>query len=251
MRPALRVLRAAAALIGAASLALPSFSGPAVAADQTVQAGSPANRFAPASVTINVGDTVTWEYAGGSDHTVTSSTANWEKDDTVGPPNVLSLSTSYMFDAPGTYRYICKTHNSVGMRGTVVVRGATRPRPTASRTPTARPTATRTPRPTASVTPTATPTASPSVTPSPSAGTATPGVITAPPESPSATTPVPLPSVARPTPGTPYLGTGGLTPHSPTGRGKGLPVMLALLLVGGIGSAELRALLAHAPSTRR
>ena len=251
MRPALRVLRAAAALGGAAVLVVPAFGPTATAADETVQVGAPENRFAPGSVTIRVGDTVTWEYAGGSNHTVTSSTPNWEKDDPVGPPAVLTMSTSYLFDAPGTYRYICKTHAGAGMRGTVIVEGRRRatptPSPTRSTRPTPTPTRSATPSPTASASPTATP----SATPSPSAGTATPGVITAPPDSPSATTPVPLPSVAPSAAGTPFLGRGGLTPHPATGRGKGLPVMLALLLIGGVGSAELRALLANAPAQHR
>ena len=245
VRPALRVLRAVAALGGAAALVLPVSTPPAAAADQTVQVGSPENRFGPATVRIKPGDTVTWQYAGGTSHTVTATTSNWEKNDPVGPPAVLSLSTSYLFDAPGTYRYVCTTHESVGMRGTVVVEG-TRPRPTRSPRPTSspRPTASRTPSPGA----TASPSASPSATPSPSAGTATPGVITASPLTPGPTGRPPLPSVA-PTPGvSPYLGTGGLTPHPATGRGKGLPVLLALLLIGGVGSAELRALLANAPS---
>ena len=245
MRPLLRVLRAVAALGGAAALVVPTFTAPAGAADQTVQVGAPENRFGPASVTINVGDTVTWEYAGGSNHTVTSTTANWEKDDPVGPPAVLNLSTSYLFDAPGTYRYVCTTHESVGMRGVVVVEGRARPRPTATRTTTSpRPSPTRT---TAAPSETPSPTASPSVTPSASIGSATPPV-----QSPSIitanpTSPAPLPSVAPSPRGTTYLGEGGLTPQPATGRGKGLPVMLALLLIGGVGSAEIRALLANAP----
>jgi hypothetical protein len=44
-----------------------------------------------------------------------------------------------------------------------------------------------------------------------------------------------------------FLGEGGLTPQPPSGRERGLPFMLALLLIGGVGSAELRALLANAP----
>jgi hypothetical protein len=86
---------------------------------------------------------------------------------------------------------------------------------------------------------------SPSASPSPATGTPTPPVVTDPAVSPPGRTP--FPSVA-PSPGsTPFLGTGGLRPHPATGRDKGLPVLLALLLIGGVGSAEIRALLANAP----
>lgn len=239
-----RVLRAVAALGGAAILVVPAFTTPAVAEDETVNVGQGnENVFAPATVRIRPGDTVTWQYAGGSGHTVTSTTANWSKDDPVGPPALLTLSTTYMFDKAGTYRYVCTEHRSVGMKGTVIVEGESRPKPSPTRTTSPRPTATRTtappPSPSASVTGTPSPT--------PSAGSATP-VLPSGSASPSPSgTGVPLPSVAPGETPAPYLGEGGLTPQPATSRGKGLPVMLALLLIGGVGSAELRALLAAGP----
>lgn len=236
MRPAFRLLRAAAALGAAAFLVVPVFS--ASAEDQTVLVGeNNENKFTPATVRIRPGDTVTWQWAGGTDHTVTSTTANWNKDNAVGFPS-LSLNTQYLFDAPGTYRYVCKTHQGAGMKGTVVVEG-TKPRPSPSRT-SQPPTSSPTTRPPTSPAPTG------SGSPSPSAGSATPVVpsVTPPTESES---PVPLPSVVEPTPTETFLGEGGLTAQPATGRAKGLPVMLALLLIGGVGSAELRALLANAP----
>ncbi len=241
MRPVLRVARALAALTAAgALLALPS--GPAGAEDQTVTANAQ-NQFTPETVTVDPGDTVTWQWAGGFGHTVTSRSGPWSHDAALGPP-ALSPQTSVTFETPGTYTYYCRTHDNAGMRGTVVVTGSTTtPKPTRPRTrpPTTRPTATRTstaPQPSASASATPTPTASASaVVPTVSVVPRTP------------TTPGPTPDVAGPEPSgpAPYLGEGGLTPHPASPRGKGLPIMLALLLIGGVGSAEIRALLAVAP----
>lgn len=244
MRPSLRVARAVASLSGAAALLAYAFAGPSAAEDETVQANNQ-NQFTPAEVTIDPGDTVTWQYAGGFGHTVTSTSANWTKDTPLGPP-AATLQTSYLFDRPGTYTYVCTTHESVGMRGIVVVRGSTAsPRPTSPRPTSPRPTS---PRPTATRT-SAPPSESPSASPSPSAASATPPVLPSVSVPPGETTPTPpQPSVVAEPTGTPVnLGSGGLTPPPPTGRAKGLPVMLALLLIGGVGSAEVRALLAHAP----
>lgn len=241
MRPSLRVARAVATLSGAAALLAYAFAGPSAAEDENVQANNN-NVFAPAEVTIDPGDTVTWQYAGGFGHTVTSTSANWTKDSPLGPP-AATLQTAYLFDRPGTYTYVCTTHESVNMRGVVIVRGAVTspkptPRPTSPRPTSPRPTVTRTssPRPSATV------------SPPPSASTARPPVLPTVSVPPGGTTPPPpQPSVAPEPSGTPFLGAGGLTPPEPTGRAKGLPVMLALLLIGGVGSAEVRALLANAP----
>ncbi|HWL36010.1 MAG TPA: plastocyanin/azurin family copper-binding protein [Frankiaceae bacterium] len=246
MRPAFRVLRAVAALGASAFLVVPAFMTPATAEDQTVAVGqNNENRFTPATVRIKPGDTVTWQYAGGSGHNVTSSSANWDKSDPVGPPALLNFTTEATFSRAGTYRYVCTTHEDVGMKGTVIVEGTVKPSPTKTRTSSPRPTTTRTatssPRPSETVSETPSPT--------PSSGTASPAIPSGSVAPPSATSTPLLPSVA-PDPETPketFLGAGGLTPQPATGREKGLPVMLALLLIGGVGSAELRALLASAP----
>jgi plastocyanin len=233
MRPGPRIARAVAALGGAAALLAYAFTGgPATAADVTVTATG-SNTFSPQSVTIDPGDTVTWQYGGSFSHTVTSTSANWSKDDPLGPPTT-TFSTSYLFDRPGTYTYVCKTHESTGMTGTVVVRGTT-PKPTTTR-PTTKPSPTRT-----TTSPAVRPT---SAAPSASTSTAVPPILISGSPSPGAPTPtatVPPPSLAPQPTGTPYLGTGGLGTPPATGRAKGLPVMLALLLVMGVGSAEVRA----------
>lgn len=230
MRPLFRVVRAVVALGGATALLLPVF---AARAETTGVQTTAANTFAPATVTINPGDSVLWTNNGGALHTVTSTSPNWQKDSQI---YALQMSTSYKFDAPGQYTYQCSTHASSGMKGVVVVRA---PRP--SPTPTHRPTPTRTGSPAPS---TSAPSSSSSPSPSASATSGTPSVTPL----PSGSTPPPTLATVVPS-GEPsvFLGTGGLTPSPPSGRDKGLPLLLALLLVGGVGSAELRALLANAP----
>lgn len=239
VRPGLRLTRALAAIGGSGALFAYALSGaPAGAADQTVQANAQ-NQFSPSSVTIDAGDTVTWQWAGGFGHTVTSSSANWSKDTTLGPGTSPGpLTTSQIFDKAGVYTYVCKTHGSAGMKGTVVVQGATKPKPT--KTPPRSPSPTRTsssPRPSRS-----------SSSPEPSTSSATPilpgGTI---PPGGSGSPTAPVPSVAPTPTESKFLGEGGLKAPPATGRGKGLPVMLALLLLGGVGSAEIRAYLSEDP----
>jgi len=73
-------------------------------------------RFIPASVTIAVGGTVTWSWAGDTFHDVTG----------LDFPNhtdaAKSGNLSVVFTTPGTYRFECTVHAVSAMRGTVVVR---------------------------------------------------------------------------------------------------------------------------------
>lgn len=84
--------------------------------------------FAPASITVNEGDTVTWTNQDTAPHTVTT---------TSGPQSLNSpylskgQSWSYTFSAPGTYEYYCTVHPD--MRARIVVR-APAPVTTAPRT---------------------------------------------------------------------------------------------------------------------
>jgi amicyanin len=84
--------------------------------------------FAPASITVNEGDTITWTNQDAAPHTVTT---------TSGPQSLNSpylskgQSWSYTFSVPGTYEYYCTVHPD--MRARVVVR-APAPATTAPRT---------------------------------------------------------------------------------------------------------------------
>jgi plastocyanin len=249
VRPVLRVVRAVAALGASAWLVAPALvASPAHAADQTVSVGTQTgdNKFAPSTVTVDPGDTVTWQWTSGLGHTVTSTSSNWKKDTRVGPqvpPNAPGdAMTAFTFTKPGTYTYWCRTHTSA-MTGKVVVTGATtspKPSKTPPHTSSPPPATSRPPSASASSTP------SPDVTPTGSATVVLPSGSPAP--SGVKITKPPQPSFVTQGPGgTPFLGVGGLTRQPASGRTKGLPVMLALILIGGVGSAELRALLANAP----
>jgi plastocyanin len=93
---------------------------------QTTQAQAAGNvsvvsfSFQPASLTINVGQTVTWTNNSTMAHTVTSDTGVWDS----GTLNA-GGTFSFTFTTPGTYTYHCAFHSS--MTGTIVVVGPTTP----------------------------------------------------------------------------------------------------------------------------
>ena len=94
------------------------------AATVHVLVGSGGNNFSPASVSIQVGDTVQWDWVSGS-HSSTSGTP--------GAPNGLwdsgvqsSGSFSHTFTSAGSFSYYCTPHGACcGMVGSVNVAGAT------------------------------------------------------------------------------------------------------------------------------
>ncbi len=226
---------ALAALLAAPVLGLAGL--PAWADDAAVQTTG-GNTFSPASVTVDVGDTVTWTNNGGLNHTVTASTNNWAKNNSIG---FSGQSTAYTFESPGTYGYYCQTHGGPGsgMSGTVVVRGAASPTPPAS--PSAKPTPKPTPKPSVSpsVAPSPTPTRTPSRTPS---ATAKPSPSRSAPLTPQTQLPTRHVEPAV-TPAPLELGFGGLKGAEPTHRERGLPIALAVIALLGVGTAEVRVLL--------
>ena len=111
-----------AALLGPA-LVLPL--APAVlAADHPVDIAGFA--FSPQSVTVAVGDTVTWSNADAQNHTATANGGSFDTG-TIGGGS----SKSVTFSTAGTFAYHCKIHPS--MTGTIVVQGAAAPPPTDTR----------------------------------------------------------------------------------------------------------------------
>ncbi len=72
-------------------------------------------QFAPATVTVPVGTTVTWKNDDGTLHTVTSTTKVFSSAGLDG-----GGVFSYTFTSPGTYSYFCKLHPH--MIGTIVVK---------------------------------------------------------------------------------------------------------------------------------
>jgi plastocyanin len=102
---------------------------PAGAADATVQVLN--NRYSPVSVSIDVGDTVTWQWpVGFGPHSVTADDGSFDSHPSCGgfPPVVTcglpGETFARTFTAAGTYAYHCRIHGAaggVGMSGTVVV----------------------------------------------------------------------------------------------------------------------------------
>jgi plastocyanin len=75
--------------------------------------------FAPSSITIQVGGTVTWSNDGPSDHTVTANSGSFDSGN-LSP----GQSFDHTFTQPGTFAYYCQYHRSSGQEGTVTVQAA-------------------------------------------------------------------------------------------------------------------------------
>ncbi len=103
--------------LGLAAAALLLLTAPtALAADRDVDIRDFA--FAPRTVEIRVGDTVTWTNRDAVGHTATARNGSWD----TGALDE-GQSGSVRFTVAGTYRYVCTPHPD--MTGTVVVRAAT------------------------------------------------------------------------------------------------------------------------------
>jgi plastocyanin len=74
--------------------------------------------FSPPSVTINVGDSVTWTGLGFSHNVQTDS------DPFCGGVPVASGTCTKQFNQAGTFNYYCAPHRGFGMVGTVIVQAA-------------------------------------------------------------------------------------------------------------------------------
>jgi plastocyanin len=109
--------RRLAALAGGLAMLIGIGAGTALAADQSVAISG--FSFSPRTVTVNVGDTVTWTNSDAQAHTATSGSA-WNTGD-IGNGE----SASITFSNAGTFDYICAIHPT--MTGTVVVRAGGAP----------------------------------------------------------------------------------------------------------------------------
>ena len=111
-----------------------AIASPALAAGKTVEVSmknNPTGVFVPASVSISVGDTVKWTNPGIITHTVTFDPAQAATPANVALPagvapfdsgNMEEEATfSHTFTVKGTYKYVCKMHEAMGMVGTVIV----------------------------------------------------------------------------------------------------------------------------------
>jgi plastocyanin len=96
----------------------------------TVQVGPGGNlTFNPASLTVKVGDTVTWTWSSGG-HNVVSGAGGTPDNKFCSPSDtscasapLSSSGTTYThtFTATGTYPYYCSPHFASGMTGTIIV----------------------------------------------------------------------------------------------------------------------------------
>src|SRR5947207_6141701 len=168
--------------------------------------------FAPNSVTIAVGDSVTWTNRDAASHSAKFS-------DRSTAVLTQGQSGSLQFTVAGTFSYICGIHGA-SMQGTIIVRAAATAPPTPA--PTVPPTPVRTAPPT--IAPTAAPTDAPTDAPTTAAPTATASPTTA-------------AAQASPSPSSSSIAV-QLTPAPASGAGPG-PVLfgaaaLAVVALGAI-----------------
>ena len=98
-------------------------------ANVDVRAHDLPQRWAPSTVEIAVGDSVTWRFEGTSiPHNVASTGTNWSFQTPFD-----AQPATFTFTAPGTYRFVCQAH-AFSMKGLVKV-GAGGPPPTPAETP--------------------------------------------------------------------------------------------------------------------
>jgi plastocyanin len=101
----------------AAALAAMFLVGGAVAVAATRVVAIAGFAFSPSSLTINVGDRVTWTNSDSVAHTATATSGAFDTGDIAE-----GQSASVRFTKPGTYAYACTPHPS--MTGTIRVRAA-------------------------------------------------------------------------------------------------------------------------------
>lgn len=103
--------------------AVPPPQTPPPPVTNVIQVGQGGAMFSPTSLTVNAGDTVTWQWAS-SGHSVDSGTNCSPDGQFSSGIQDAGFAFSHLFSAPGTYPYFCIPHCSMGMTGTVVVNAA-------------------------------------------------------------------------------------------------------------------------------
>lgn len=119
------------ALTAGAVLALPRL---ALAAGKTVSVtvDAASSKFAPQALTIKAGDTVEWENTAYVAHSVTFDASKSKVPGNVVLPDGVEpfdsgmmkggAKYSHTFTVKGTYKYICKFHEGMGMIGSIIVK---------------------------------------------------------------------------------------------------------------------------------
>lgn len=202
----------------------------ALAASQTVTIQE--FSFAPMSVTVNAGDSVTWRNTGGEGHTATSNNPGFD-------PGLLNpgASKTIVFGTAGTFDYHCAIHPS--MHGTVTVVAAVVTTPPPTPPPTVAPTPPPTIAPTAPPTPA--PTVAPTVAPT-SAPTTTAPASSAPAASATQTAVASATPSAAPTATVIAAASPSATPPpsaAPAGDAGPLPLIAGVVVLAGIAGLAL------------
>ena len=76
------------------------------------------NLYSPSQMTVHLGDSVTWNWIGNNQHSVTFTTTNPTIDSGVQGNGA---SFRYVFVQAGVYTYYCKIHGASIMSGTITV----------------------------------------------------------------------------------------------------------------------------------
>lgn len=81
--------------------------------------------FEPASLSVSVGETVTWTWDSANHNVVVSDqpdAASWSgTDGDASTTYDVDHTYEHAFETPGTYEYYCQPHEGLGMTGEVVV----------------------------------------------------------------------------------------------------------------------------------
>ncbi len=79
------------------------------------------SEFVPASLSINIGDTVHWYNDSGQPHNINGSLWYEDNPEPFGNEVGSDWVYSHIFDLPGTYNYHCDVHLDMGMTGLIFV----------------------------------------------------------------------------------------------------------------------------------
>ena len=121
MNPMLRRTVSAILVASVAGAMAAALAPAAMAADTTIDIAGFA--FSPPSVTVKVGDTVTWANSDAQGHTATADNGAWDTGRISG-----NTSKSVTMTKAGTFSYHCAIHET--MTATLVVTSAAAPPPT-------------------------------------------------------------------------------------------------------------------------
>jgi plastocyanin len=101
-------------VLGCSSYSPNSSPAPSNIPPNTVVMGS--SSFNPATLTVARGTTVTWRNDDSDIHTSTSDNSVWDTGDMR-----TGVSSTTVFNTPGTFKFHCVYHRTMGMVGTIIV----------------------------------------------------------------------------------------------------------------------------------